>query len=198
MCSVEDPVTKRTYTRKCAEVTNITETLYGSSDINQEGSAPAGFTGVCPYFSNCVLTRNAADSNNQGSVLNTECGKNNVYDFIGLLGRVVAIDSAPFIPVITVTFNDGRTSYEFEEDVLKLEYGRSMYELWWVQRTRSEFIVQKKKGFNVTSPVCSFDLTNDRYNVFFSCILCMLYLCEFTICRYFPWAQLDNEGKAIN
>lgn len=162
MCSVKDPTSGRAYTRKCEEVTNITETRYGSADIDQSGTAPAGFYDVCPYFDNCVLTRNAVDNNNRGSSANTECGRNNVYHFIGLLGRVVALDTQPFIPVATVTFNDGRTSYDFEVDVLKLEYGRSMYEMWWVQRTRSEFIVEKRKGFNVTSPICSFDLTNDR------------------------------------
>ena len=162
MCSVRDPVSGRAYTRKCAAVRNISNTLYGSDDINNEGLAPNGFTGVCPYFDNCVLTRNVADIDNRGSIQNKECGKNRAYNFIGLLGRIVAIDTKPFIPVMTVTFNNGRTSYKFEQDVLKLEYGRSMYELWWVKRTRSEFIVEKRKGFNVTSPICSFDLANDR------------------------------------
>lgn len=32
----------------------------------------------------------------------------------------------------------------------------------WVKRTRSEFVIEKKKGFNVTSPICTFDTTNDR------------------------------------
>jgi hypothetical protein len=115
MCSVADPKTGRTYTRKCKEVVNVTKTLYGGEDIDNEGTAPAGFTDVCPYFDNCVLTKNAVDSNNRGSHLNTECGRNNPYHFIGLLGRVIAIDTAPFIPVLTVTFNDGRTSYEIEQ-----------------------------------------------------------------------------------
>lgn len=167
MCSVKDEKTGRAYTRKCAKVANVTETLYGSSDISQQGPAPSGFTGVCPYFDNCVLTRNPVDNTNRGLAANRECGRNHVYDFIGLIGRVVAIDTKPFIPVLTVTFNDGRTTYDFEQDVVKLEYGRSMYEMWWVQRTRSEFIVEKRKGFNVTSPLCSFDLTNDRYVTLF-------------------------------
>ena len=162
MCSVKDS-TGRAYTRPCRETTNVTKTLYGSEDISQAGSAPRGFIGKCPYYSGCVLTSNPQDIYNKGLASNSECGENSAFSFIGLLGRIVAIDTRPFIPVITVTFNDGRTTYDFEQDVLKLEYGRSMYELWWVQRTKSEFIIQKKKGFNVTSPVCSFDLTNDRY-----------------------------------
>lgn len=166
MCSVIDEKTGRAYTRRCKDVTNVTMSLYGSPDMSQAGAAPAGFTGVCPYFSNCVLTRNPIDRDNIGAARNRECGENRPFSFIGLLGRVVAIDTKPFIPVLTVTFNNGRTTYEFEQDVLKLEYQRSMYEFWWVQRTRSEFIVQKRKGFNVTEPICSFDLTNDRYDCF--------------------------------
>lgn len=167
MCSVKDPASGRAYTRKCDTVKNVTEVLYGSEDMNYEGNAKNGFIGQCPYFDNCVLNRNPIDFNNRGTASNRECGKNNVFHFIGLLGRVVAIDTKPFIPVLTVTFNDGRTTYDFEQDVLKLEYGRSMYEMWWVKRTRSEFIVEKRKGFNVTSPICSFDLTNDRYQTFY-------------------------------
>jgi hypothetical protein len=84
------------------------------------------------------------------------------FTFTGRVGRVVAYDATPTIPVVTVTFNGGRTSYEIEEDDLYLEYDKSMYEIWWVKRTRSEFVVEKKKGFNVTSPICTFDTTNDR------------------------------------
>lgn len=36
-------------------------------------------------------------------------------------------------------------------------------ELWWVLRTPSEFIVQKRKGFAVTNPGCTFDTANNRY-----------------------------------
>ena len=90
---------------------------------------------------------------------------------------MVGYDPTPTIPVVTVTFNDGRTSYEIEEDDLYLEYDKSMYEIWWVKRTRSEFVVEKKKGFNVTSPICTFDTTNDRY---------------------FPWASLDENGNPVD
>ena len=36
-------------------------------------------------------------------------------------------------------------------------------EVWWVVRTRSERRLQRRKGFNVTSPACTFDVTNNRY-----------------------------------
>lgn len=81
---------------------------------------------------------------------------------MGRVGRVVGYDPTPITPVVTVTFNDGRTAYDIEEDDLNLEYTKSMYEIWWVKRTRSEFIVEKRKGFNVTYPTCTFDTTNDR------------------------------------
>ncbi|ETI42649.1 hypothetical protein F442_12175 [Phytophthora nicotianae P10297] len=37
------------------------------------------------------------------------------------------------------------------------------YEIWWVQRTRYNFIVQKKKKFRVTSPQCDFDFATNKY-----------------------------------
>lgn len=37
------------------------------------------------------------------------------------------------------------------------------YELWWVQRTRYNFIVQKKKTFAVVSPPCDFDFATNTY-----------------------------------
>lgn len=162
MCSVLDPNTKRAYTRPCLETKNITKTKWGSLDMDVSGRSSSGFVSKCPYYSSCVLTSNAPDFANIGLANNKECGRNSHFNFIGLIGRVTKIDKSFFIPVLTVTFNDGRTEYEFPQDVLKLEYVRSMYELWWVQRTKSEFIVQSRKGFNITSPVCSFDLVNDR------------------------------------
>jgi hypothetical protein len=35
-------------------------------------------------------------------------------------------------------------------------------ELWWVVRNPSNRVVQKRKGFNVTEPHCTFDTTNNR------------------------------------
>ncbi|KAG7398188.1 hypothetical protein PHYBOEH_011511 [Phytophthora boehmeriae] len=37
------------------------------------------------------------------------------------------------------------------------------YEIWWVQRTRYNFIVQKKKKLHVTSPQCDFDFATNKY-----------------------------------
>ena len=35
-------------------------------------------------------------------------------------------------------------------------------QLWWVKRTRYNFIVEKKKRFRVIGPRCSFDVVNNR------------------------------------
>ncbi|KAG1709606.1 hypothetical protein DVH05_020264 [Phytophthora capsici] len=37
------------------------------------------------------------------------------------------------------------------------------YEIWWVQRTLYNFIVQKKKKFRITSPQCDFDFATNKY-----------------------------------
>ena len=39
------------------------------------------------------------------------------------------------------------------------------YELWWVQRTRHNFVVQKKKPFGIYAPDCEFNkFTDDFYD----------------------------------
>ncbi|TMW62405.1 hypothetical protein Poli38472_014820 [Pythium oligandrum] len=40
---------------------------------------------------------------------------------------------------------------------------RGDYEIWWVQRTRYSFIIQKKKKFRVVDPTCDFDFATNTY-----------------------------------
>eukprot|EP00947_MAST-08B_sp_MAST-8B-sp1_P004662 g4662.t1 len=40
------------------------------------------------------------------------------------------------------------------------------YELWWVQRTKSNYIVEKKMPFYVTQPQCDWDKWNKEYKLF--------------------------------
>ncbi|GLE04992.1 hypothetical protein PINS_up013976 [Pythium insidiosum] len=40
---------------------------------------------------------------------------------------------------------------------------RGDYEIWWVQRTKYNFIVQKKKKFRVVNPECDFDFATNKY-----------------------------------
>lgn len=170
MCSTYDPYNRAFYTRDCLPVTQTT--VYDSI-TNTSIPIPGVFTspellgpeysGICPYFPNCALT--------------LDDGKCRLEDFpfsfIGLVGVVTAIDVNHPIPIVSVTFNNGRTSYDFLQTHLKLEPYKSMYELWWVLRTPSQFIVQKRKGFAVTNPSCTFDNANNRY---------------------FPYAILNEDG----
>jgi hypothetical protein len=88
----------------------------------------------------------------------------NRFTFIGQVGIVTAVDNEAQIPQVWVTFNGGRTSYQFNQEDVQLETrSKSMYEIWWVVRSLSNFTIQKKKGFNITEPSCTFDLTNNRY-----------------------------------
>lgn len=168
-CAVYDEHDQRSYMRPCAPVTpsydqngNVIPQSYTSIDL--DGKV---YDGVCPYFDNCALTLN-----------NGQCrGGDLVYSFIGQVGRATAVDNSALIPTVNVTFNDGRTSYQFNQDQVKLELTKSAYELWWVLRTPSQFVVQKRKGFNVTNPICTFDLTNNRY---------------------FPYAILDKNGNPLD
>ncbi len=100
------------------------------------------------------------------------------FTFRGRVGLVTALDNAAEIPTVDVTFNEGRTSYNFFQSQVKLETTpRSMYEIWWVVRSPSQFTVQKRKGFNVTEPQCTFDTTHNRY---------------------YPYALLDQDGVALD
>ena len=76
-----------------------------------------------------------------------------------------------------VTFNDGRSWYSILEADMVLKPPVHNYELWWVQRTRSERIVQVRKPFKISLPKCTFDTTNDRY---------------------FPYAVLDENGELVD
>lgn len=40
---------------------------------------------------------------------------------------------------------------------------KGSYEVWWVQRTKYNFIVQKRKRFKVTHPQCDFDFATNQY-----------------------------------
>lgn len=92
------------------------------------------------------------------------------FTFRGRVGLVTALDNAAEIPMVWVSFNEGRTSYLFRQEHVKLETTpKSMYEIWWVVRSPSEFTVQKRKGFNVTEPSCTFDTTHNRYVLYLLC-----------------------------
>lgn len=161
-----DDEEQRHYVRHAATVTMNQNTLYAtSSDL--QGTE---YNDICPYFDSCALL---VDTNQ------TSCsGSDSTFSFAGHVGIVTEVIDSVEAPAVWVTFNSGRTAYFFRQEFVRLEYKqKSMYELWWVIRNRSDRRLQKRKGFNVTSPACTFDLTNNRY---------------------FPFAILDSNGAPLN
>lgn len=165
MCSVREVADNRYYVRACSDVYQADPDVTRS--FTSDDLFGVDYSDVCPYFSSCALTTD--DGKCRGDDL--------VYTFQGRVGRVTYVDDAALIPTVLVTFNDGRTSYLFNKDMVQLETLRSMYEVWWTLRTPSEFVVQKRKGFNVTEPRCTFDTVNNRY---------------------FPYAILDSAGNPMD
>lgn len=50
------------------------------------------------------------------------------FTFIGRIGVVTAVDNEAVIPMVWVSFNYGRTSYQFEQSQVELETrSKSMY-----------------------------------------------------------------------
>ena len=149
MCAVYDSYDRVYYTRPCVAAKNTTAPhigKYWSQDLNG-----LLYDQKCPYFDCCAKQKD-----------DTCDSKDSNFTFAGRVGKVVAYDQTT--GAVSVTFNNNRTSYSFSVDDLKLETYLSMYEVWWVQRTRSEYIVQYRKGFNVTSPTCTYDVVNSRYS----------------------------------
>eukprot|EP00605_Chrysophyceae_sp_TOSAG23-4_P000970 GSChrysophyteH1.ASY1.ANO1.1070.1 assembled CDS len=151
VCSTYERLDMRHYVRACLPVTQTDPNVarsWSSDDLDGKE-----YDGLCPYYDSCALTLD--DGKCKGEDLQ--------FTFMGRVGRVTFVDDISLIPKVRVTFNDGRTSYLFNKDQVQKEYSLSMYEVWWVLRTKSEFVVQKRKGFNVTEPKCTFDIVNNRY-----------------------------------
>ena len=94
------------------------------------------------------------------------CEENLLFHFHGRVGLVTDLDNEHIsgIPKASVTFNGGRTSYVFDQAVLKLDrYEKTQWEIWVVIRSRVGFQIVKKKPFAVTAPECTFDQIFDRY-----------------------------------
>lgn len=164
MCSVYDVENRRDYTRACANVTHYLPTVArGWKSVDMLGL----YDGVCPYYKSCALTLDS------GKCRFTDLR----FTFIGQVGIVTAVNNDATIPTVMVSFNNNRTSYEFSQEDVELEQYKAQYELWWVVRSPAMNTVQKRKGFNITNPRCTFDSVNNRY---------------------FPYAILDADGNAID
>jgi len=156
-CSVADPLTGRNYLTECDDVrlkntTSIGNFRYGSSSL-----AGYSYDGLCtdwyPNLKGCAITLNRGLC--QGTDLK--------YTFGGMTGIVTEVDNTKAIPTVRVSFNGGRTDYNFLKSDVKLELYKSMYEIWWVVKTPVENVVMKRKGFNITSPTCTLDSTLQQY-----------------------------------
>lgn len=122
------------YTYRCNSVKMAGNGKFSSKDLSGE------YDEICPFggdFKTC-------------GVMNGKCsGDDSAYSFIGEVGSVVYFSTKGRVGV---TFNNGRTVYEFLEYQLKIIEPHNNYELWFVQKNRFETIVQKKKRFQVTWP----------------------------------------------
>ena len=115
MCSVYDVKDRRAYTRACETVKKIDpnrERSWTSIDLDSQ------YDNICPYYSSCGLTLDLG-----------KCRFNDLrFTFIGQIGIVTAVDNIAVIPQVWVSFNEGRTSYQFDQQDVELETrSKSMY-----------------------------------------------------------------------
>jgi len=143
----------RFYTYPCRPVipqTTRTNTWYTSPDL--AGIYPA----ACPLgelFRACALKPPSE----------TFCrGSDDARGFRDEVGKVAGIPKTPN-GTYNITFNDGRTTYNFRRSEFELIKPDSNYELWWVQRRGRERKVRYKKSFRVIHPKCTFDTAEDQY-----------------------------------
>ena len=141
------------YTAPCSVLQADDNGVYSSRDLK------GGYADTCPFgkaFEGCARVPSSTDCTAGDSR----------YGFSGKIGKVERLpggNSYDPNPYYGVSFNDGRTVYDFHGHHLSLERPRSNYELWFVQRNRFEKILRKRKGFRVIWPECTFDVVNDRY-----------------------------------
>lgn len=135
---------------------------YSSSDLSgiYSDSCPRGKT-----FQAC------------GLALDGRCNdSDHHFTFKDKIGKVTHMPDNSEKDKYGVSFNDGRTVYWFARSELIFLKPPFNYQIWYVQRNRSEKIIQKTKPFQVSWPRCTFDSINGRY---------------------FPYAQLDDVGHPV-
>lgn len=109
-----DSVIRRTYVDNCADVyydATLKDFKYTSDHLQGD------YNGICPYFSSCSLSDD------------TKCKFSDLkFTFVGQVGLITDLDNEADIPQAWVTFNNGRTSYQFSQEDLILETRtQSMY-----------------------------------------------------------------------
>mmetsp|Transcript_4353 Transcript_4353/g.8775 ORF Transcript_4353/g.8775 Transcript_4353/m.8775 type:complete len:612 (+) Transcript_4353:175-2010(+) len=158
----------RYYSTPCAHVNRTGNETTGFSWTSPD--LASSYKEKCEYFPTCGK-RDAGQ---------TVCiGADDDFTFAGYIGKVVSIPDNLDDPngIYTVTFNDGRTTYNFLLSDIEMQEPDYNYELWFVQRTPYDLVIQQRKPFKVISPKCTYDIVNQRY---------------------FPYAQLDDKGVPMN
>jgi len=151
------------YTETCQAIEMVENGRLSSRDL------VGGYGDTC-QLGGAFQACGASDDNNK-------CASgDNPFNFRNRIGKVTRTPQHRKDKLYGVSFNDGRTEYNFPIEYLELQEPQSNYELWFVQRNRFERILQKRKGFRVVWPECTFDAKNDRY---------------------FPFAQLAAEGNTM-
>ena len=175
MCEDQDTESGRMYYFQCDKVnttsfnTTSTNQNYTSDDLDYKA-----YKGTCSFFEECAAALFDTDSS-------YHCGgTDQIFSFIGMTGTVVSVPD-PKLPkkdgLYGVTFNNNRTIYYFGWDQVAQDASDHNYELWWVQRTRSNYIVQQKKAFKVSEPPCTYDNLRNEY---------------------LPYAIIDHEGNVVD
>lgn len=160
---------KRFFAEPCPKTMVLNKTHSPEDGFFASNALRGNYKFQCPYFEECAMPAGTKACNASRFRPNDD-GLYNIYEadfeysFRGFVGKVTYAPGEGEVGVpFQVSFNDGRTSYPFDEDDLQLERLAFNYELWWVQRTKYNFIVNKRKGFKVTNPTCTFDFNNNQY-----------------------------------
>ncbi len=190
------------YSRKCHPVTTLEgDNENGSSSSFTSSDLNGSYVSKCPLGKTFESCGGGSSSSNNSSGRNDKVcqGDDMPFTFRNRVGKVVRVPSTKDgtkgngdgdgdgqqqdnFGMYSVTFNDGRTSYDFPRHHLQIEPSLSNYEIWFVKRhvvgngrnRKRMRVVEQKKGFRVIWPLCTFDTKNDRY---------------------FPYAQKGEDGE---
>lgn len=123
MCSVYSVHDRRNYTRNCTDVT-FNQKYTTKPNLFSSPELQGAYQDVCPYDPGCASPGSFSEARN--------CQLQDfMYTFVGRVGKVTQVNNIDAIPKVSVTFNDGRTSYEFKQRDVQLEYRKkSMYGRW--------------------------------------------------------------------
>jgi len=162
-------VQNRYFVKECMDaVVNEDTGMFESSDLS------GTYDEQCPYFPSCGIR-----PDNGLCAVNAEGKADSLFTFAGEVGRITRMPKnvVDQDALYGVTFNDGRTVYEFKIKDLELVEPTYNYEIWYVQRTPYDFVIQQRKPFRVKNPRCTYDNTNDMY---------------------FPFVFLNSEGVPMD